>query len=105
MMANQSTPFREVRRQRSNSDRPKDTASSRGHASAPASGRQRRRSNTTKNPQRSYEKYVVLARAEALSGDAIASEFHYQCAEHFFRLMNKKSVRDAASEPTQAQAD
>ena len=104
-MANQSTHFRKVRQRKPNSDRPKDPTSSRRHASGSASGRKRRRSNTTKNPQKSYERYVALARAEALSGDAVASEFHYQCAEHFFRLMNKKSVRDAASEPTRTQAD
>ena len=40
------------------------------------------------NAQRSYERYLALARAEALSGNVIGAENYYQHAEHYFRLMS-----------------
>ena len=40
------------------------------------------------NAQRSYERYLALARAEALSGNVIWAENYYQHAEHYFRLMS-----------------
>ena len=42
----------------------------------------------SQNAQRSYERYLALARAEALSGDMIGAENYYQHAEHFFRSMS-----------------
>jgi hypothetical protein len=36
------------------------------------------------NAQRSYERYLALARAEALSGNEIGAENYYQHAEHYF---------------------
>ena len=39
------------------------------------------------NAQRSYERYLALARAEALSGNMIGAENYYQHAEHYFRSM------------------
>ena len=42
----------------------------------------------SQNAQRSYERYVVLAQAEALSGNMIAAENYYQHAEHYFRSMS-----------------
>jgi hypothetical protein len=41
------------------------------------------------NAQRNYERYLALARAEALSGDRIAAENYFQHAEHYLRLMHK----------------
>ena len=41
----------------------------------------------SQNAQRSYERYVALAQAAALSGDTIAAENYYQHAEHYFRSM------------------
>jgi len=38
--------------------------------------------------QRSYERYLALARAEALSGDMVGAENYYQHAEHYFRSMS-----------------
>ena len=38
--------------------------------------------------QRSYERYLALDRAEALSGNVIGAENYYQHAEHYFRLMS-----------------
>ncbi len=40
------------------------------------------------NAQRNYERYLVLARAEALTGDRIAAENYFQHAEHYFRSMH-----------------
>ena len=42
----------------------------------------------SQNVQRSYERYLALARAEALSGNIIGAENYYQHAEHFFRSMS-----------------
>jgi hypothetical protein len=39
------------------------------------------------NVQRSYERYIALAREAAAIGDAIEMENCYQHAEHFFRTM------------------
>jgi Domain of unknown function (DUF4167) len=42
----------------------------------------------SQNAQKSYERYLALARAEALSGNVIGAENYYQHAEHYFRLMS-----------------
>jgi hypothetical protein len=39
----------------------------------------------SQSAQRSYERYLALARAKALSGDMIGAENYYQHAEHYFR--------------------
>jgi hypothetical protein len=39
------------------------------------------------NAQRNYERYLALARAEALNGDVVGAENYYQHAEHYFRSM------------------
>jgi hypothetical protein len=41
--------------------------------------------------QRNYERYLALARAEALTGDPIAAENYFQHAEHYFRSMQQSS--------------
>ena len=40
------------------------------------------------NAQRSYERYIALAQAQAQSGDIIGAENYYQYAEHYFRAMS-----------------
>ena len=45
-------------------------------------------SNGSHNAQRSYERYLALAQAEALSGNTIGAENYYQHAEHYFRSMS-----------------
>jgi Domain of unknown function (DUF4167) len=40
------------------------------------------------NAQRSYERYLALAQAQAQSGDVIGAENYYQYAEHYFRSMS-----------------
>jgi hypothetical protein len=45
-----------------------------------------------RNPQhfqRDYERYLALARAEALAGDRIVAENYFQHAEHYFRSMGE----------------
>ena len=37
--------------------------------------------------QRSYERYLTLAQAQARSGDRIGAENYYQHAEHYLRSM------------------
>jgi hypothetical protein len=41
------------------------------------------------NAQRNYERYLALARAEALTGDRIVAENYSQHAEHYFRSMGE----------------
>lgn len=41
------------------------------------------------DPRRNYERYLALARAEALAGDRIAAENYFQHAEHYFRSMHR----------------
>ena len=41
----------------------------------------------SQNAQRSYERYLALAHAEAQLGNTIAAESYYQHAEHYFRSM------------------
>jgi hypothetical protein len=43
------------------------------------------------NSQRNYERYLALARAEALSGDRIAAENYFQHAEHYLRSMQENA--------------
>jgi hypothetical protein len=40
------------------------------------------------NAQKSYERYLALAQAQAQSGDVIGAENYYQHAEHYFRSMS-----------------
>jgi hypothetical protein len=46
---------------------------------------------TVQGAEKSYQRYLALARAEALSGDRIAAENYFQHAEHFFRAMREGS--------------
>jgi hypothetical protein len=43
--------------------------------------------NNAQNAQRSYERYLALARAEVQNGNTIEAENYYQYAEHYFRSM------------------
>ena len=43
---------------------------------------------SSQNAQRSYERYLELAQAEALSGNLIGAENYYQHAEHYWRSMS-----------------
>lgn len=50
------------------------------------------KANPIHNAQQNYERYLALARAQALTGDRIAAENYFQHAEHYLR-----SMREAAS--------
>lgn len=39
----------------------------------------------SQNAQRSYERYLALAQAQAQCGDLIGAENYYQHAEHYYR--------------------
>ena len=41
----------------------------------------------SQSAQRSYERYLALARAEVQIGNTVAAENYYQHAEHYFRSM------------------
>ena len=43
--------------------------------------------------QRSYERYLALAQAQAQAGDRVGAENYYQHAEHYFRSMRSESER------------
>jgi hypothetical protein len=43
-----------------------------------------------KDPRKSYEHYLALARAEAQNGDRIAAENYFQHAEHYLRSMHDR---------------
>jgi len=42
------------------------------------------------NAQRNYERYLALARAEAMRGDPVAAENYLQHAEHYLRSMRER---------------
>jgi hypothetical protein len=44
-------------------------------------------STNSQNAQRSYERYLALARAEVQAGNTVGAENYYQYAEHYFRSM------------------
>jgi hypothetical protein len=44
--------------------------------------------NVSQNAQRSYERYLALAQAQAQAGDLIGAENYYQHAEHYFRSIS-----------------
>jgi Domain of unknown function (DUF4167) len=54
-----------------------------------SSGLPRSQARNAQNFQRNYERYLALARAEALAGDRIAAENYFQHAEHYFRSMGE----------------
>ena len=41
--------------------------------------------NAFANAKRGYERYVTLAKASLLSGDAVVTENYYQHADHYLR--------------------
>jgi len=57
------------------------------------SGASRPEPKGPQNAQRSYERYLELARAEALSGNLIGAENYYQHAEHYLRSMSSDRGR------------
>ena len=70
-------------RHRTNSARPFDKRSKQRTLSIASNN-----SRGYQNAQRSYERYLALAHAQAQSGDVIGAENYYQHAEHYFRSMS-----------------
>jgi hypothetical protein len=46
--------------------------------------------NGSQNARRNYERYLELARAEALAGNTVGAENYYQHAEHYFSSMSSE---------------
>jgi hypothetical protein len=42
----------------------------------------------SRNDRRNYERYIALAQAAAVNGNAIEAENYYQHAEHYYRSMS-----------------
>jgi Domain of unknown function (DUF4167) len=55
--------------------------------------------NVLANARRQYERYLALAQAAVLSGDAVEAQNYYQHAEHFFRVMRGQEIDANISEP------
>jgi hypothetical protein len=49
----------------------------------------------SQSAQRNYERYLELARAEALNGDPVAAENYLQHAEHYLRSMHERRTADS----------
>src|SRR6266403_678495 len=57
------------------------------------SGLPRPQAGNAQNAERNYQRYLALARAEALAGDRIAAENYLQHAEHYFRSMGRIRIK------------
>ena len=77
-------------RNNNNTRQPRPSGSSGARSSRWTSNGVRPEPKGSQNAQRSYERYLELARAEALAGDLIGAENYYQYAEHYFRTMAAK---------------
>ena len=52
-----------------------------------SSGFPRSLARNAESAERNYQRYLMLARAEAVAGDRITAEGYFQHAEHYFRSM------------------
>jgi hypothetical protein len=72
-------------------ERPRPPASSAARSRRWTSNAARPEPKNSQNAQRSYERYLALAHAEAQLGNTIGAESYYQYAEHYFRSMRSNS--------------
>lgn len=86
-MANGATGIMKTRQRKPTQGGRKGAASSLGRSKTRTPDAMRRRPDASASPRKSFERYMVLARDAASSGDAIESENFYQHAEHYLRLM------------------
>ena len=86
-------PFKMTQKSMMNTQRPKSATPFANRAKRWTSNGPRTESKGSPNSQRSYERYLALAQAQAQSGDVVGAENYYQHAEHYFRSMS--SDRDA----------
>jgi Domain of unknown function (DUF4167) len=56
-----------------------------------ASSSTRQKPDGRVNARARYAKYIALARAAALTGDAVETENYYQHAEHYFRETKERT--------------
>jgi hypothetical protein len=66
---------------------PRPPASSTERSKRWTSNAARPEPRNSQNAQRSYERYLALAHAEAQLGNTVGAESYYQYAEHYFRSM------------------
>jgi hypothetical protein len=74
-----------------NTNKSRRTTSSGARSIQPKSNALDSHSNNTQSVQRTYERYLALARAEALTGNMSGAQNYYQHAEHYFRSMADNS--------------
>jgi hypothetical protein len=55
--------------------------------------------HNSQNAEGKYQRYLALARAEALAGDRIAAENYFQHAEHYFRSMGNNKSLGSSEQP------
>ncbi len=77
-----------------NTHRPKSTRPFASRSKPRTSNVIRTESRGHQSTQRSYERYLALAKAQVQAGDMVGAENYYQHAEHYFRSMS--SEREAA---------
>jgi hypothetical protein len=58
-------------------------------------GRRISEQQPVQNARQQYERYLALARAQALNGDQIAAENYLQHAEHYLRSMREAAAPEA----------
>jgi hypothetical protein len=73
-----------------NPRQPRPPASYAGRSKRWTSNASRPEPKGLQNAQRNYERYLVLARAEALIGNTVGAENYYQHAEHYYRSMSSE---------------
>jgi len=71
-----------------NSGRPRSSGSFNARPKRWDSSGSRDRPRGSQNAQKSYERYMALARAEVVGGDIVAAENYFQHAEHYLRSMS-----------------
>jgi len=71
-----------------NSYRPKSARPFANRSKQWTSNVARPQASNHQNAQRSYERYLALAKAQAQAGDIVGAENYYQHAEHYFRSMS-----------------
>jgi len=67
------------------------------HRRNESSGFPRSQARNEQGAERNYERYLLLARAEALTGDRIAAENYFQHAEHYLRSMSNNRIKGPKS--------
>lgn len=63
----------------------------RGHSNPP------RREYAPVNCQKSFDKYIHLAKDAVSSGDEVSAENYYQHAEHYYRIMHMNNFSEVES--------